>query len=90
MGSCYTGDHTAEDRTSIRTDITTCNTKEPRQKYRLGMVNNRLLWGLNMFYWKYTSRLWVDKLRCVRKCPNFSQCTLGVSFAPGYNFCIIN
>ena len=24
-------------------DITTCNIEEPQQKYRLGMVNNRLL-----------------------------------------------
>ena len=29
----------------MHTDITTCNTDEPQQKYRLGMVSNRLLGG---------------------------------------------
>ena len=43
MGKCYSIDHTAEDH--IHKDIT-CNTAEPQQKYRLGMVSNRLLGGL--------------------------------------------
>ena len=41
MGSCNSGDPIAEDR--IHTDITTCNTEEPQQKYRLGTVSYRLL-----------------------------------------------
>ena len=40
MDSCHSGDHIAED-----IDITTYNIKEPQQKYRLGMVSNRLLAG---------------------------------------------
>ena len=44
MGSCYSGDHKAEDH--IHTDITTCNSKKPQQKYRLGAVSNRLLLGV--------------------------------------------
>ena len=43
MGSCYSGDHIAGDH--IHTDITTFNTEEPKQKYCLGMVSNRLLGG---------------------------------------------
>ena len=41
MVSCYSGDHIAEDH--IHTDITTCNTDELQQKYRLGTVSCRLL-----------------------------------------------
>ena len=41
MGSCYSGDHIAEDH--IQTDITTCNIEEPQQKYRLGMASNSIL-----------------------------------------------
>ena len=53
MGNCYSIDNSAEDHT--RKDIT-CDIKDPLQKYRLGMVSNRLLrWGgLNMFYWIQT------------------------------------
>ena len=40
MGSCYSGNHIAED---IHTDIPTCSIEEPRQKYRLGTVKNSLL-----------------------------------------------
>ena len=42
MDSCYSGDHIVRDQ--IHTDITTCNTEKPQQKYRLGMVSstNRL------------------------------------------------
>ena len=32
MDNCYTGDHTGRD--NIHTDIRTCNTEEPEQKYR--------------------------------------------------------
>ena len=39
MGSCYSGDHTAKDH--IHTGII-CNIDEPRQKYRLGTVSNKL------------------------------------------------
>ena len=42
MGSCYSGDHTAEDH--LHTDIT-WNFEEPQQKYRPSTVNNRLLGG---------------------------------------------
>ena len=43
MGNCYSVDYIAGDHT--HTDIT-CNTEEPQQKYRLGMVSNKLLgWG---------------------------------------------
>ena len=52
MGNIYSIDHIAEDH--IHTDIT-CNIEEPQQKYRLGTVSNRLLGGLNMFYWTQTS-----------------------------------
>ena len=38
-GSCYSGDHTAEDH--IHTDITTCNIEEPQQKNPIGTVSNR-------------------------------------------------
>ena len=41
MGSCNSGDHTAEDNT--HTDITTCYIEKQQQKYRLGTVSNR--WG---------------------------------------------
>ena len=40
MGSCYSGDHIAED--DIHMGITTCNTEEAQQTYCLGTVNNRL------------------------------------------------
>ena len=43
MGSCYSGDHIAEDH--IHMDITTFNIKEPQQMYRIGTVSNRLLSG---------------------------------------------
>ena len=43
MGSCNSGDHIAEDH--VHMNITTCNTEEPQQKYRLGTVGYRLLWG---------------------------------------------
>ena len=52
MGSCYSGDHIAQD--NIHTDITTYNIGEPQQKYRLGTVSNKLLGrgggGLNYKY----------------------------------------
>ena len=48
MGNLYSADHIAKDH--IHTDIT-CNTEEPQKKYRLGTVSNRLLRGLNAFYW---------------------------------------
>ena len=53
MGNCYSADHIAEDH--IHTDIT-CNIEEPQQKYmyRLGTVSNRLVGGLNAFYWIHT------------------------------------
>ena len=55
MGSSYLGDHNAENH--IYTDITS-NISQPQQKYRLGMVSNRLFWGgrrtLNMFYYIQT------------------------------------
>ena len=38
-------------------DIATCNSEEPQYKYRLGTVNNRLLRGLNMFFWIQTCAL---------------------------------
>ena len=34
MDSCYSGDHITED--NLHTDITTSDTEEPQQKYRLG------------------------------------------------------
>ena len=34
MGSCYSGDHIAEDH--IYMDIATCINEEPQHKYRLG------------------------------------------------------
>ena len=40
MGNCYSVDHIAEDH--IHTDLT-CDITEPKQKYRLGTVSNRLL-----------------------------------------------
>ena len=53
MGSFYSGDIVAED--DIHTDITTCNTEELQQKYRLGSLCNKLLvGGLNIFYWIQT------------------------------------
>ena len=44
MDSCYAGDHTAGDH--IHTDITTRNTEEQQQKYRLGTVSKRLREGM--------------------------------------------
>ena len=41
MGSCYLDEHNAEDH--IHTDITTCDTEESSQKYRLGTVSYGLL-----------------------------------------------
>ena len=41
MGSCYSGDHTAEDHRYM--DLTAYNIEEPLQKYCLGTVINRLL-----------------------------------------------
>ena len=41
MGNCYSADYIADYH--IHIDIT-CNIEEPEQTYRLGMVNNRLLW----------------------------------------------
>ena len=52
MGNCYSADHIAEH--NMHTDIT-CNIEEPQQKDHLGTVRNRLLEGLNMFYWIQTS-----------------------------------
>ena len=52
MGNCYLADHIAEEHIHI---YITCNTEEPQQKYRLGTVSNRLMGGLNMFYWIQTS-----------------------------------
>ena len=46
MGNCYAADHI--DHTHINI---TCNIEEPQQKYRLGTVSNRLLKGVNTFYW---------------------------------------
>ena len=46
MGNRYPANHIAKDH--LHTDIT-CNAGEPQQKYRLGMVSNRLLGGLNAF-----------------------------------------
>ena len=40
MGSCYSDDHIGGDH--LHTEITTCNSEEQQQKYRLGMVSNRL------------------------------------------------
>ena len=40
MGSSYSGDRIAGYH--IHTDITTCNIEEPRQKYRIGPISNRL------------------------------------------------
>ena len=48
MDSCYTADHTAGDH--IHTDITTCNTKRPKQKYHLGNVSKWLLRRLKILY----------------------------------------
>ena len=42
MGSCYSGDQIAEDL--VHTDVTTCNTEEPRQK-RVGTVSSILPGG---------------------------------------------
>ena len=53
MDSCYSGDHIAGDH--IHTDMITSYTEEPQQKYRLGPVSNRLMSGLNMFYWNKPS-----------------------------------
>ena len=56
MGSCYSDDHIAGDH--LHTEITTCNSEEQQQKYRLGIVSNRLTGvagegrggrGLNLF-----------------------------------------
>ena len=41
MHSCYTGEHAAGDHMHI--DITTYNTEEPQQKYRLKSVSKTLL-----------------------------------------------
>ena len=41
----------------IHTDKTAYNTREQQQKYRLEMVSNRLLGGLNMFYFIQTLAL---------------------------------
>ena len=52
MDSCYSGDRI--DGNHIYTGITTCNIGEAQQKYRFGMVRNKLLGGVgsfNMFYW---------------------------------------
>ena len=52
MGSCYSGDHIAGDH--IRSNKTVCNIVEVQQKYRLGMVRNKLLRDLIEFYWLQT------------------------------------
>ena len=54
MSNRYSADHIAEDH--IYTDVP-CNIEEPQQKYRFGSVSNRLLEGLNMFYWIQTLAL---------------------------------
>ena len=43
MGSCYSGDHIAED--GIHTDITTFCIEEPQHKYRLRTVTDRFPGG---------------------------------------------
>ena len=43
MGNCYSGDHITEDH--IYMNITTCNTEEPQQTYRIGNVSKRSLGG---------------------------------------------
>ena len=48
MDDCYSGGHIVGDH--IHTDITTFNIKELQQN-GLGTVSNRLVRGLNMFYW---------------------------------------
>ena len=48
MCSRYSGDHTAEDH--IHTDITTCYTEEPHQKYAVGTVGKRLPAELKHLY----------------------------------------
>ena len=48
------GDHIAGDL--IQTDKTTCDIEEPQQKYRLGTVNNRLLWVNSYSSWHCTSK----------------------------------
>ena len=62
MGSCYAGDHMAED--PIQTGITTCNNEEPNHKFLLEWsVKDYWVEGgrrggggcLNMFYWAQTS-----------------------------------
>ena len=44
MGSCYSGDLIAENY--IHTDIITCTTEEPQQRYLLRMVSNIVLAGV--------------------------------------------
>ena len=50
MGNCNSADHIGEDH--MHMDVTTYNIEEPKQKYHLGMVSNRLLGGVevNIFY----------------------------------------
>ena len=42
MGS-YSGDHNVIAKIHVQVDIITCNTEEPKQKHRLGIVSNILL-----------------------------------------------
>ena len=44
MGSCNSCGHIAEDY--IHINITTCNIEEPKQKYRLGTVQDKLYLGV--------------------------------------------
>ena len=43
MDSCNTDDHIDENHILVHTELTTCNTEELQQKYRLVIVSERFL-----------------------------------------------
>ena len=60
---------------SINTDSK--NSKEPQQKYRLGMVSIKILGGLNRFYGKYLGQTMVfyaeEKRKDIDNCRNYLE-----------------
>ena len=74
MDSCKTGDHITGDH--IHTEITTCSTEEPQQKYRPG--TNGVGWGLKTInlYIVYLPSIYYDLFAETAASNGFAQIVL--------------
>ena len=65
MRTCYLGD----------SDITTCNTEEQQQKYRLGTIRNRLPWIRSVIDYREEWGGGKHVLLDPNSCPSILQCS---------------